>query len=132
MAKFRLSATTIFTLDGNAIPCPTTVTFNEVNDNYMSVCAGNTIKANVAGLGNITGSITGEVDAAGAATLAYIDVNVAGALVLRPTGATTGELDITSTNMQIASLDLAMTTTGLTAYTANFVCDDLTWGAVPA
>ena len=63
---------------------------------------------------------------------AYVGVGVAGALVLRPTGATTGELDITSTNMQITSLDLAMSTTGLTTYTVNFVCDDLTWGAVPA
>lgn len=132
MTKFRLSASTVFTLDGNAVPCPTQVTFNEVNDNFQSMCAGNTIKANVAGLGNITGSISGEVDAAGVTTMGYIAVGTAGALVLRPTGATTGELDITSTNMQITSLSEAFSSTGLTTYTANFVCDDLTWDAVPA
>ena len=132
MAKFRLNSTTVFTFDGNAVPCPTGITFNEVNENYLSECPSQTIKANVAGIGNLTGSISGEVDAAGATTMGYIAVGTAGALVLQPTGATSGELSISSTNMQITSLNETLSSTGLTTYTANFVLDDLTWGAVPA
>ena len=132
MAMFRLSASTVFSIDGNNVPCPTSITFNEVNDDYVSNCAGSAIKEHVAGLGNITGSFSGEIDAVGAATLGYVVVGTAGALVLRPTGAVEDELDISSTNLQITSLDVAFSSTGLSTYTCNFVCDDLTWDDVPA
>lgn len=132
MAKFRLNPASVFTIAGQTVPCPTTITIDDVADDYVSECAALAAKEHVLGQRNISGSFSGEVESAGAASLAYIAVGVSGALVLRPASTTVGDIGITSTKLQITGRSLTTSTTGLTTYNCTFVCDDLTIAAISA
>jgi hypothetical protein len=128
--KFRLNSASVFTLGGNAIPCVTTITLDESADDYISQCMGNTSKSHILGLVNITGSFTGEIEDDEITEFAYIQVGDSGAMILKPAGNTTGQLNFTSTKMQITQRSPAFSSQALTTYSASFVLDDLTIAAI--
>ena len=130
MAKFRLSSASVFTIGGNAVPCPTAVSTDESIDTYISECAGQTVKAHVLGSKVVTGSFSGEVEVDDITELGYIAPAVTGALVLRPAGNTAGNIAITSSAFKITGRSLAFSSTGLTTYTCSFVMDNITIAAI--
>jgi hypothetical protein len=129
MAKFRLNPDSVFEIDDGEVPCPTSISFDESVDTYISECAGATTKEHVLGSIVVTGSFSGEVD--NNEVLGAVEPGTAGELLLQPYDTTPGNLQITSDNIQITSRSLALSSTGLTTYTCNFVCDDLTIAAIP-
>lgn len=131
MAKFRLNSNSVFTMGGNAIPCVTDISIDTAADDYVAECMGSTSKEHVAGLTDITGSFSGLVEATGATLMNYVQTGDSGAMVLNPAGTTTGQLTLTSTMMTIISFSMTMSTKGLTAYSCNFVLNDLTIGSLP-
>lgn len=130
MAKFRLGTTAVFTIAAQTVPCPTTISTDETMDVFISECAANAVKEHVLGAKVAGGSFSGEVDSAGAASLAFIAPGVTGALVLQPAGNTAGNLTITSSAFKVTSRSLGMSSTGLTTYTCNFVMDNITIGTI--
>ena len=83
-------------------------------------------RAHILGQRTVGGSFSGEVESDADTELAYVAKGVSGALLLQPNGTTGGDLKFTATRLLITSRDVAMTSTGLTTYTCNFVLDDLT------
>lgn len=130
MAKFRLNSASVFTIGANAIDCFTDITINEVTDDFISNCAGNTTKQHVSGLLDITGSASFEIETDADTELGYIDPGTTGALVLRPAGITSGDLDITSTNITVMNRDQVYSSTGLSTGSFTFTLDDMTIGAI--
>jgi hypothetical protein len=130
MAKFRLSSASVFTIGGNAVPCPTSISTDESMDDYISECAGLTVKTHVLGAKVVTGSFSGEVEMDDVAELAYVAPLVTGALVLRPAGITAGNISIASSAFKITGRSLSLSSTGLTTYTCNFVMDNITVAAI--
>ena len=132
MAKFRLNSASVFTINGQTMPCPTSVTLDENVDVYISECATATVKEHVLGDTVVSGSFSGEVADDGATALGHTAPGVTGALVLRPAGITAGMIAITSTDIKITSQNISASTTGLTTYTCNFVMNNITIAAIPA
>jgi hypothetical protein len=137
MAKFRLNTDTIFeftTFDTVPVtydvPCPTGITFDETMDTYISDCAANAVKQHVLGAVNITGSFSGEVENDEDLTLVEPGTEVE--LLLQPTGLVVGNLQITADLLKITGRSVAMSSTGLTTYTCNFVMHDIDILAIPA
>jgi hypothetical protein len=126
MAKFRLSSASIFTIGGNAVPCPTSVSFDESVDDYISECAAQTVKAHVLGAMSVSGSFSGEVEADDVTELGYIAPSVTGALILEPAGNTVGNIVVSSSAFKITGRSLAFSSTGLSTYTCTFVMDNIT------
>jgi hypothetical protein len=129
MAKFRLNPTSVFTIDEEVVPCPTSISFDESVDDYISECAGQTVKEHVLGSVVVSGSFSGEVE--NDELLADVAPSVAGALLLQPFDTTPGNIQITSTNLQITGRSTAFSSTGLGTYTCTFVMDDITIEAIP-
>ena len=130
MAKFRLNPTSVFEIDDEDVPCPTSISFDESVDTYISECAAATTKEHVLGSVVITGSFSGEVE--NDELLGDVAPGVTGTLLLQPFDTTPANIQITSLVLQITSRSLAMSSTGLTTYTCNFVCDDLKIEVIPA
>ena len=129
MAKFRLNPNSVFTIATNAVPCPTSITINDVADEYASMCAGLTNRAHILGSRTITGSFSGEVESDADAELAYVAKGVSGALLLQPNGTTATHIKWTATTMLITGRDVSLSSTGLTTYTCTFALNDLTLGS---
>jgi len=130
MAKFRLNPDSVFQIDDEDVPCPTSISFDESVDTYISECAAQTTKAHVLGSVVITGSFSGEVE--NNEILGDVEPGVSGTLLLQPFDTTPANIQITSLVLQITSRSTSMSSTGLTTYTCNFVCDDLTIEVIPA
>lgn len=131
MAKFRLNPSSVFQIDEEDVPCPTSIDFDESLDNYISECAGQTVKENVLGSLVVSGSFSGEVENDDVTNLTYVAPGVAGPLLLQPYDTTAGNIQIVSDNLQITGRSIATSSTGLTTYTCTFVCDDFTVEAIP-
>jgi len=137
MAKFRLNPDTVFelTVPGDPdpvtydIPCPTTVSFEEALDVFISECAANTVKERVLGALSVTGSFSGEVE--NDADLELVEPGVSGELLLQPMGEVEANIEISSETFEIISRSVAMSSTGLTTYTCNFAMYDITISAIP-
>lgn len=130
MAKFRLGSTAVFTIGGNAVPCPTSIALDESLDVFISDCAANATKEHVLGAKVVSGSFAGEIENNGAVAFAYVAPGVTGALVLQPAGNTAGNITITSSAFKVTSRSLSMSSTGLTTYSCNFVMDNVTVGTI--
>lgn len=126
MAKFRLSSATVFTIGGNAVPCPTSFDVDESLDDYISECAGQTVKAHVLGSKSVSGSFSGEVEADDVAELAYVAPGVSAALIFEPAGTTVGNIVISSSAFKITGRSIAFSSTGLSTYTCTYVMDNIT------
>lgn len=129
MAKFRLNPSSVFQIDDEDIPCPTSISFDESVDTYISECAAATTKEHVLGGVVISGSFSGEVE--NNEVLGDVAPGVTGTLLLQPYDTTPANIQITSLVLQITSRSTSMSSTGLTSYTCNFVCDDLTIEVIP-
>lgn len=129
MAKFRLNDDSVFQIDSGTVPCPTSISFSEDVDTYISECAAATTKEHVLGGIVIAGSFSGEVD--NNQVLGAVEPGTAGALLLQPFDTTPTNIQITALMLHITSRSTAMSSTGLTTYTCNFVCDDLTIAVIP-
>ena len=137
MAKFRLNPDTVFelTVPGDPdpvtydIPCPISISFDEAVDVFISDCAANAVKEHVLGALVINGSFSGEPE--NDEELELIDPGVVGDLLLQPMGEVVGDIQIISESFTITSRSVAMSSTGLTTYTCNFVMEDITISAIP-
>lgn len=130
MAKFRLNANSVFTIGGNTIACVTEVSIDDSVDDYVSRCAGLGTTEHIPGQITVTGSGSFEIEQDAATELGYLAPGTTGALVLRPNGTTSGDLDITSTNLTVLSRSMAFSSTGLSTGSFTFACDDLTIAAI--
>lgn len=130
MAKFRLNPASVLTIGGNAVACVTEVSIDESVDDYTSNCAGLTTREHIAGMKNVTGSISFEIATDDSAELAYIAPGTTGALVFRPAGTTSGDLDITSTKITILGRSPVFSSQGLSTGSVTFALDDITIGAI--
>lgn len=138
MAKFRLNPDTVFelTVPGDPfpvtydIPCPTSISFDEAVDVFISDCAANAVKEHVLGALVATGSFSGEVE--NDEELELVEPTVVGEMLLQPMGDVVGDIQIVSETLSITSRSVAVSSTGLTTYTCNFVMEDITISAIPA
>jgi hypothetical protein len=132
MAKFRLNSNSVFTFGGDAVTCVTEVTLDETADDYMSNCAGLTTREHIAGVTNITGSASCELETDGATQYNLFAPGSTGALVLSPASNTAGDITFTSTNMTILGRSPAFSSGGLTTFSFTFALDNLTIAAISA
>jgi hypothetical protein len=96
MAKFRLNSSSVFTLGGNAVPCPVSADLAVSSETFKSMCAGQTVKETVYGLQEVTMTVNGELEADSSDFTTNFAVGAAGAIVFQPNGTTAGDMDITS------------------------------------
>ena len=131
MTKFILDNTSVFSIGGNALTCITEVNFDESADTYFSQCAAasGSVRFPVIGTGQVTGSITIELDHNDTTELGYIDIGDSGALLFYPQGNTATYLKISATTMTITGRNMRYSSTGLAMGTANFALDSLTIAA---
>lgn len=129
MARFALGENSVFTLDGNSIPCLTSADTSETIDNFLSMCAGEEYKSTVTGKKQATITLNFEVDNDDVTFLNDFAVGASGAMVFQPNGTTAGDIKYSSTNATVVDRNEAYTTSGYGTGTVTINLDDLTIAA---
>ena len=133
MAKFAINDTSTLVFNSNSLTCLIDVTLDDSVDTIVSECFGATdFKEQILAGRTVSGSLTQEIADDDVTQLTYTVPKTAGTLVFEPAGSTTGDIRITSTNMQITVRSLSLSRSGLLQNSVTFVCDDVTFLAIPA
>lgn len=126
MAKFNIkNANFTLSIGGNALTCIQQVDVSGSAPQTEIECAGASAVEYVTGLPRFTLTFSGALETDDVTLLGYVNVNDAGALILKPAGTTAGDLSITSTNATVSDIQYSFPVNGFSTYSGTMVLDDL-------
>lgn len=129
MAKFT-GASQTFTIGGNAITCIQSGETDERIDIYEVACAAATDKEKVSGLKSSRMSLSFAVETDDVTVLGYVDPGDSGAIVYRPAGATSGDINIAATTGIVASRRISAPVEGIVVVSIEIELSNLAISAI--
>jgi hypothetical protein len=116
---------------GSGGSCITSVEYSDDIDDYVSECAGATVKEHTTGLRNITATVQGYLNQTDATMLNAIEPGVNDTdWVHYPAGNTATYIKITASKASVTSRPMSIPVSGISTFSFTAVLDSLTIAAV--